>query len=70
VVFAVRTRLSFFQSRPSQTMLLVSGIALLQVLAIPHTPVAGLLKFTALPSRLLLVRLGFIFGVRRHVSRE
>jgi Mg2+-importing ATPase len=60
VVFAVRTRLPFFRSRPSRAMLLITGIVLLVVLAIPYTPLAGLLEFTPPPPRLLLVVVGIV----------
>jgi len=60
VVFAVRTRLPFFRSRPSRAMLLVTGMVLLVVLAIPYTPLARLLEFTPLPPQLLLVIVGIV----------
>ena len=60
VVFAVRTRLPFFRSRPSRAMLLVTGIVLMVVLAIPYTPLARLLEFTPLPTQLLLVIVGIV----------
>jgi Mg2+-importing ATPase len=60
VVFVVRTRLPFFRSRPSRAMLLVTGIVLLVVLAIPYSPLAGLLEFTPLPLSLLLVIVGIV----------
>jgi Mg2+-importing ATPase len=59
VVFAVRTRLPFLRSRPSQAMLvmtlLVAGIALV----LPYTPLAELLGFSPLPLTYLLP----IFGI-------
>jgi len=59
VVFAVRTRMPFARSKPSRTMLgmtlLVAGITL----ALPYTPLAGLLGFAPLPLTYLLT----IFGI-------
>jgi Mg2+-importing ATPase len=60
VVFAVRTRLPFLHSKPSRTMLgmtlLVAGITL----ALPYTPLAGLLGFAPLPLTYLLSIFGII----------
>jgi len=54
VVFALRTRLPFLRSYPSRTMLLVTGLVWLVTLAIPYSPLAGLLGFQALPPLYLL----------------
>lgn len=54
VVFAVRTRLPFLRSRPSLTMLAVTGVVVLITLLIPFSPLAGLLGFQALPPLYLL----------------
>ncbi len=60
VVFAMRTRLLFLHSKPSRTMLgmtlLVAGITL----ALPYTPLAGLLGFAPLPLSYLLAIFGII----------
>jgi Mg2+-importing ATPase len=55
VVFALRTRLPFGRSRPSRTMQVVSGVVALVTLALPYTPLAGLLGFQPLPLPALLV---------------
>jgi len=54
VVFALRTRLPFFRSRPSHAMLLVTGLVWLVTLIIPYSPLAALLGFQALPPLYLL----------------
>jgi Mg2+-importing ATPase len=59
VVFAVRTRLPFNHSRPSRAMLAVTAAVMLITLALPYTPLAGLLGFTPLSIPYLLV----IFGI-------
>jgi len=60
VVFAVRTRLPFLQSMPSNAMLamtlLVAGITLV----LPYTPLAPLLGFAPLPLTYLLSIFGII----------
>jgi Mg2+-importing ATPase len=59
VVFAVRTRLPFTRSRPSQAMLAVTGAVMLVTLWLPYSPLAGLLGFVPLPVPYLLL----IFGI-------
>ncbi len=59
VVFALRTRLPFFHSRPSRVMLTVTGLVMLVTLWLPYSPLAGLLGFVPLPIPYLLV----IFGI-------
>jgi Mg2+-importing ATPase len=59
VVFAVRTRLPFVRSRPSRAMLGMTLLVVVITLALPYTPLAGLMGFTPLPLAYLLV----IFGV-------
>jgi Mg2+-importing ATPase len=59
VVFAVRTRLPFTQSRPSYLMLGMTLLVAVVTLALPYTPLAGLLGFGPLPPTYLLV----IFGI-------
>jgi Mg2+-importing ATPase len=59
VVFAVRTRLPFTRSHPSRAMLAVTGVVMLVTLALPYSPLAGLLGFVPLPLPFLLV----IFGI-------
>jgi len=59
VVFAVRTRLPFMRSRPSATMLAMTGLVVLITLALPYSPLAGLLGFVPLPPLFLAA----IFGI-------
>jgi Mg2+-importing ATPase len=59
VVFAVRTRLPFTRSRPSRSMLVVTGAVMLITLLLPYSPLAGLLGFTPLSIPYLMV----IFGI-------
>jgi Mg2+-importing ATPase len=54
VVFAVRTRLPFFRSRPGRAMLAVTGVVGLVTLLLPYSPLAGLLGFATLPPLYLL----------------
>jgi Mg2+-importing ATPase len=54
VVFALRTRLPFFKSRPSRAMLLATGLVVLVTLALPYSPLAGILEFAPLPLPFLL----------------
>lgn len=54
VVFAVRTRLPFIRSVPSRLMLLVTGLIILLTVAIPYTPLAGIMGFIPLAPVYLL----------------
>lgn len=56
VVFAVRTRLPLFASRPSRMMLLATGLVCVAAVALPYMPLAALLEFTPLPP-------GYLFGL-------
>jgi Mg2+-importing ATPase len=55
VVFALRTRLPFFKSHPSRAMLLMTGIVAVITLALPYSPLAGILELAPLPVPFLLV---------------
>jgi len=55
VVFAIRTRLPFQTSRPSRVMLGMTALVGAITLALPYTPLAGLLGFAPLPARYLLI---------------
>jgi Mg2+-importing ATPase len=78
VVFAVRTRLPFTRSRPSRTMMAVTGLVMLAALLIPITPLAGLMEFVSLPPLFLLSVVGIVlayfisaeFAKRRFYIRE
>jgi Mg2+-importing ATPase len=60
VVFAVRTRLPFWHSHPSRSMLIVTGLVALVTLILPYSPLAGLMGFHPLPLYFLLVLAGII----------
>ncbi|HEX9117866.1 MAG TPA: HAD-IC family P-type ATPase, partial [Anaerolineae bacterium] len=59
VVFAVRTRLPFLRSRPSRAMLAVTAAVAVLTLALPYTPLGGILEFVPLPPSVLAA----IFGI-------
>ena len=59
VVFAVRTRLPFLHSKPGRAMLLLTLLVAVATIALPYTPLAGLMDFQPLPWNYLLM----IFGV-------
>ncbi len=54
VVFVLRTRLPFTRSQPSRPMLVVTALVALVTLALPYSPLAGLLGFSPLPPVFLL----------------
>lgn len=54
VVFVVRTRLPFLRSSPSRFMLFMTSIVILVTLAIPLSPIAGLMGFQPLTAPILL----------------
>jgi Mg2+-importing ATPase len=60
VVFALRTRMPFFHSRPSRVMLVVTGLVMLVTLLLPYSPLAGLLGFVPLSIPYLLVIIGIV----------
>jgi Mg2+-importing ATPase len=49
IVLVVRTRLPFLKSLPGKYLMMATGIIVLVVLALPFTPLAGLLGFVRLP---------------------
>jgi Mg2+-importing ATPase len=60
VVFAVRTRLPIWKSRPSRAMRIMTALVCLAAAAIPYTPLAGLLGFEPLPVQTILILLGIV----------
>jgi P-type Mg2+ transporter len=60
VVFALRTRLPFFRSSPSRAMLLATGLVVVLTLALPYSPLAGILEITPLPLPFLLAVFGMV----------
>jgi Mg2+-importing ATPase len=72
IVFALRTRLPAARSRPARALVLTTLAVVLVTLALPYTPLAGLLGFTPLPPLLLLVIAGIVatyFGAAEGVKR-
>ena len=55
IVFALRTRLPFYKSRPGRGLLLVSLAVVLATILLPYTPIAGPLGFKPFPAPYLLV---------------
>ncbi len=55
VVFAVRTRLPFFRSRPGTPLLLTAAAVVAATLWLPYSPLAGLLGFAPLPAPYLVL---------------
>src|SRR5258706_8524046 len=49
VVFVLRTRLPFFKSSPGRLMLIATAIVGVITLALPYSPLAGVLEFVPLP---------------------
>jgi len=60
VVFAVRTHLPFFHSRPSLLMIGVTLVIAVVVLALPYSSLAGVFGFTPLPLSYLLFLSGIV----------
>jgi Mg2+-importing ATPase len=60
IIFALRTRLPFFRSRPSTAMLLTTALVWVVTLALPYSPLAGPLGLAPLPPLFLAVTLGII----------
>ncbi len=60
VVYAVRTRLPFYVSRPSRFMLGMTGLVAAIALALPYTPLAGLFGFAPLHLHDLVIIFGII----------
>jgi Mg2+-importing ATPase len=55
IVLVVRTRRPLLQSRPSRLLLLATLLVVVGTVALPYTPMAGLLGFVPLPQRFLAI---------------
>jgi Mg2+-importing ATPase len=62
VVFALRTQLPISRSHPSRPMLIVTGLVMLVTLALPYSPLAGLLGFRPVQPAYLLA-IAIIMGL-------
>lgn len=62
IVFVLRTRLPFFRSRPSGALVLVTAAVIAVTVALPYTPLAAALGFTALPATTLLLLALIVLG--------
>ncbi len=60
VVFALRTRLPFYKSRPSRAMLIATGVVVFLTLLVPYTPLAPILGFAPLPFTFLIAVFGMV----------
>jgi Mg2+-importing ATPase len=57
VILVLRTRMPFFRSHPSKPMLIMIAVVGVVALALPYSPLAGVLGFQALPPMFLLYTL-------------
>jgi P-type Mg2+ transporter len=62
VVFVLRTRLPLLRSQPSRAMLAITALVAGVVVALPYSPLAGLLGFQALPPAFLFAVAAVIAG--------
>lgn len=60
VVFVVRTRLPFLQSKPSRALLFATLVTLAVTMALPYSPLAPVLGFTPLPIQILVYLSGIV----------
>jgi Mg2+-importing ATPase len=55
IVLVIRTRRSFFRSKPGKYLLIATLLIVAVTILFPFTPLAGLLGFQPLPMTILLV---------------
>ena len=60
VVYAIRTRHSFFRSKPSGSMVAMTAVVIIFALILPYSPLAGLLGFSPFPLDFLFILAGII----------
>jgi Mg2+-importing ATPase len=60
IVLVIRTRKSFFQSKPSRYLLIATLLTVAATLLLPYTPLASILGFEPLPLVFLLLLVGII----------
>ena len=72
IVLVVRTRRPFFRSRPAFPLLVASMLAALAAVALPFSPLAGLLGFAPLPG-VFIAALGLIillYGAAAEIVKQ
>jgi len=72
VVLVIRTRRTFFQSRPGRYLLLTTLLVVAATLVLPYTPIAGILGFEPLPGLFLLAVVGIValYAVAAEVAKR
>jgi Mg2+-importing ATPase len=73
IVLVVRTRRPFFRSRPAFPLLFASIVAAFAAVALPFSPLAGLLGFVPLPAKFLLalvIIIIILYGSAAEIAKE
>ena len=72
VVLVIRTRRTFFQSRPGRYLLLTTLVVVAATFVAPYTPIAGILGFEPLPGLFLLAVVGIVavYAVAAEVAKR
>ncbi len=60
IVLVIRTRRTFFRSRPSRYLLVATAVTGVVTLVLPYTPLAPILGFTPLPIEFLVTLAGIV----------
>ncbi len=60
IVLVIRTRRPFYTSRPSHYLIIATMVIVAIVLALPYTPLAGILGFQPLPLEFILIMFGIV----------
>jgi Mg2+-importing ATPase len=65
ILLVIRTRRSFFKSKPSRALLVVTFVTFVLSIALPYLPFADMFQFISLPfpllSLILLITFSYIF---------
>jgi Mg2+-importing ATPase len=72
VVLVIRTRRTFFQSRPGRYLLLATLVVVALTVVAPYTPVGGILGLEPLPALFLLAVAGIVaaYAVAAEVAKR